>query len=651
MRSAYRRQISGWALTVALASLPALGAVTAGDTGPVGPELRFDQRGGYASTHIVVKFSRSVLPASAEGRPLARGVERPEREPVLSPALREASDEWGVTRIRPFYPYEFGNPELAAELGLDQLYILEVPKGTDTPAMAAAFREFGLEIDSAGPEIVGGIALMPDDTEFDRQWNMHNDGSGQFSVEDADIDAPEAWDIHTGNDGSVIIAIIDSGVGTTVADPHVDFAGRMVPGKNLADPVNPTDDTYDECINEGSFFYGHGTHVAGIAAATGDNGTGVAGVTWGASIMPVRVLGAPGEPACTGPPSAAAAGIIWAVDNGADVCNLSLQFYYEEPSNPAVLENAVDYAYAQGALVVAAAGNNVGYIAYPARYANCMAVTATDNADAFASFSNSGPEVDVCAPGEEVYSTMLDDSYGEGNGTSMSTPHVSGLAALIKSYVPGLSNDEIWTILTDMADDLGVTGWDQYYGHGRINAEAALIAAGATTVRVISSDPPSGAVDARQPSETDGTDPAGWSSATLTFNGDPSALLIEDFSVETEGSEDTPQILSVSPAGPNAVTVTLDSTIPIGAWTTIRHDYSGTGVRLGYLPGDVDGDLTSAPADILEVIDGLNGVTPLEIWKSDVDRDGTPAPADILRVIDLLNGAGVYDVYNGMTLP
>ena len=95
----------------------------------------------------------------------------------------------------------------------------------------------------------------------------------------------------------------------------------------------------------------------------------------------------------------------------------------------------------------------------------------------------------------------------------------------------------------------------------------------------------------------------------------------------------------------------LDTAIPLVAWTTIRHNFSGTEVRLGYLPGDVDGSQTSDAEDILAVIDGLNGIVELDVWQSDTNRDGTPAPADILRVVDLLNGAGVYDAYLDVSLP
>ena len=216
---------------------------------------------------------------------------------------------------------------------------------------------------------------------------------------------------------------------------------------------------------------------------------------------------------------------------------------------------------------------------------------------------------------------------------------------LLMSRGWGLTHDEIRSIINDTADDLWPPGWDDHFGYGRINASAAMLAADETTIRIISSDPPDEAIDARQPSEPNGDNPAGWQVIELTFDGDVSELSADAFSVVTEGGTYTPQISDVVPAGYDTVAVVLDSFIPTVAWTTIRHDFSGTSVRLGYLPGDANGDWTSAPADILAVVDALNGVADLEIWQTDVDRDGSTAEPDILRVIDLLNGAGTYEVY------
>ncbi len=588
-----------------------------------------DVIGGYSSTQIVVKFRSDVFPADKGGQPFARKSDGSRGEPRLSRNVEASLNRWGVTRMRRAFSHALKNPELASQLGMDRMFIIEVPQGTDTPAMAAALRAFGDEIESASIDGIGGVALIPNDTDFGDLWGLHNLGDGGATY-DADIDAPEAWDIHTGNPHTVTIAIIDSGV-----DPHTEFADRMVPGINKY-PDSPPDLTTDDCP--------HGTHVAGTAAATGNNGEGIAGVTWGANIMPVRVL-----LGCSGPASAAAEGITWAVNNGADICNISLQYYTDAGG---LLESAVEYANANGVLLVAAAGNYPEFVAYPARYPGVMAISATNDNDNIPDWSGYGPQIDVSAPGEDILSTGPDNGYYTDLGTSMASPHVAGLAALIKSYVPGLTDTDIRGIISDTADDLGAAGWDEEYGWGRINAHTAMLAADAMSIRVTSSNPPDGAIDARQTSDPYGANPAGWDRINLTFDGDASGLLPGDFSVETEGGAYVPEVLTVtSLPGSDTITVVLDSSIPPGAWTTIRHDYSGTGARLGYLPGDANGDRTSAPADVLTVIDGLNGVIELEIWQSDLDRDGTPAPADILRVIDLLNGAGVYDEWLNVTLP
>jgi len=265
------------------------------------------------------------------------------------------------------------------------------------------------------------------------------------------------------------VAVIDSGVNShieygTNAPPYPN--GRIVEGRNTNNPLTPTLTT-DGCP--------HGTHVAGIIAATGNNGAGVAGMTWGAYLMPVRVLNG-----CFGTVSQLAAGIVWAADHGAHIGNMSLQYYNLTPEEVTLLQDAIDYANAQGMLLIAAAGNtNIGppYVAYPGRLPNCMAVSATDNRDVFAAFSKYGDEVDVCAPGDDIYSTWTNNGYAYLFGTSMSTPHVSGLAALVKSYAPGLTASTIQSIIEESSDDLGPAAWDDHFGHGRINALGALLAA------------------------------------------------------------------------------------------------------------------------------------------------------------------------------
>ncbi len=287
------------------------------------------------------------------------------------------------------------------------------------------------------------------------------------------IQSPAAWDITTGSN-AITIAIIDTGID----EGHPDLASKIVAGYDyVGDDSNPHD------LN------GHGTHCAGIAAAITDNNTGVAGVSWGAKIMPVRVLDADGS----GWSSDITNGITWAYFNGADVLSLSLG----GPGYSISMQAAINDAHAAGSLVIAAMGNDRtegNPTSYPAAYDNVMAVAATGPTDTYADYSQYGDHCDIAAPGgamdhyhdpDGIYSTLptyhvtLNDegfaqSYDYLQGTSMATPYVAGLAALVWSVSSSLTPDEVQAIIEDSADDLGATGWDSTYGHGRINAFAAL---------------------------------------------------------------------------------------------------------------------------------------------------------------------------------
>ncbi|HLO33511.1 MAG TPA: S8 family serine peptidase, partial [Anaerolineales bacterium] len=215
---------------------------------------------------------------------------------------------------------------------------------------------------------------------------------------------------------------------------------------------------------------GHGTHVAGIAAALCNNGTGVAGVSWGARLMPVKVLNAAGN----GTYADVADGIIWAADHGAQIINLSLG----GGNSSQMLQDAVDYAAAKSVVLVAAAGNaGRNSVFYPARYPNVIAVAATDPSNAHAGFSNYGPDVDLSAPGVSIYSTFP-GGYGYNNGTSMATPFVSGLAAILRG-IPGNSSPTlIASQMESTALDLGSPGMDDFYGYGLIQMDAAILSVG-----------------------------------------------------------------------------------------------------------------------------------------------------------------------------
>ena len=265
------------------------------------------------------------------------------------------------------------------------------------------------------------------------------------------ISADQGWQISAGSE-DVIIAVIDTGV-----DPdHVDLAGKLTDGYNA---FTDTDDYADE--------HGHGTHVAGIAAAMTNNVSGIAGVSWHAPIMPVKALDEQGEGSLFEITNA----IIWATDHGAKVINLSLGD--DQPSD--MLYEAIRYAYERDVVLIAASGNeNVDTPMYPAAYDEVFAISAVDAQLEKAVFSNYGPYIDVAAPGQNIPSTFLNDQYVFMSGTSMAAPHVTGLAALIRAFRPELTNEEVMQLMRETADDLGEAGYDSYFGYGQINVFKAL---------------------------------------------------------------------------------------------------------------------------------------------------------------------------------
>jgi subtilisin family serine protease len=266
------------------------------------------------------------------------------------------------------------------------------------------------------------------------------------------IRAPQGWAITTGS-SIVTIAVIDSGVDVT----HPDLVAKLLPGYDFIESDTIPQDEY-----------GHGTHVSGIAAASSNNGMGVSGVSWGAQILPVRVLDAGGN----GTYATLAAGIIWAVDHGAQILNLSLG----GTSPNSTLLSAVNYAYDRGVLIIAASGNDgSGNLRYPARYPVVVSVGSTNSLNQRSGYSNYGTGLDLMAPGESIYSTNPGGGYGFRTGTSMSAPFVSGLAAILWG-MPGYGSAlNVETAMEKSALDLGNPGWDGEYGYGLIQMDAALL--------------------------------------------------------------------------------------------------------------------------------------------------------------------------------
>ena len=422
-----------------------------------------DVSGGYSSSHITVKVKPGIAPARmADGRwtfkPIAdANAGKPGAVANQSVnAIAAATQRRGVTTIAAAITIPPANHALAQQYGLDRYYQIEVPAHTNTPAMAAELAAFADTFESVQLDGVGGIAAtIPNDTSFGTQWNMLNTGQSGGTI-GADIHATLAWDITQGV-STVTIGMLDTGVQAN----HPDLTGKVLTGWNTVNNNNVTND-----LN------GHGTHTSGIAAARGNDSTGVAGVNWNVMILPVQVVTSGG----TGTETQCANGVTWATDHGANIISMSLQYY----TGNTILKDAVAYAYDSGVLPIAATGNfaTPGTIAYPAKWPKCMGVGATNRFDTlWTPGSNTGPEIDVSAPGQDVYSDWIGSSYMLETGTSMATPHVAGLATLIKTVNPTLTPSQIETIIKNTAEDKGTAGFDNSYGWGRINAFAAVQAA------------------------------------------------------------------------------------------------------------------------------------------------------------------------------
>jgi type VII secretion-associated serine protease mycosin len=299
------------------------------------------------------------------------------------------------------------------------------------------------------------VAAVPNDTYYA--------GSQRYLTT---LRLPQAWDVIK-DASSQIIAVVDTGVDTG----HPDLTGRTVAGYSAVSPGQaPTD--YDPRTYEHG---GHGTMVAGIAAANTGNAAGVAGAAWNGRIMPIKVFDTEGNAY----DDVIAAGIKWAVDRNAKVVNLSLG----GPGSTAVLQEAIQYAVGKGAVVVAAAGNSgLGEAMYPAAYPEVVAVGATDLNPEITDFSTWGDWMDVAAPGFAITSTYprVAGNYATGDGTSFAAPLVSGVAALMRAKYPTLTAAQAADRLRSTARDAGPRGIDPYYGHGVVDAFAAVGGAATT---------------------------------------------------------------------------------------------------------------------------------------------------------------------------
>jgi thermitase len=299
------------------------------------------------------------------------------------------------------------------------------------------------EVEYVEPNFLASAFLSPNDPLYGNQWNLKK------------VLAEQAFDVSNG--GGSTIAVIDTGIDST----HPDLSGLVLTGLNTIDGSSNTSDSNS-----------HGTHVAGIAAAQTNNGSGIASISYQSKVLPVKVLGGDGS----GTYSDVAEGIVYAADNGARVINMSLG----GSSDSTTLKNAVNYALGRGSMIVASAGNNGNSSpSYPASYPGVLSVSASDQSDNLASFSSYGNNVFVASPGVSITSSVPGGGYKQYNGTSMAAPHLAGLIALVLSKNPGYSNSEVLDQIKKNSEKVGPysydqNGWNPYYGYGRISSGKTL---------------------------------------------------------------------------------------------------------------------------------------------------------------------------------
>ena len=325
------------------------------------------------------------------------------------------------------------------------------------------------------------------------QWGLYNDGSGSGfgpgGLPRADIKAPEAWAVETGRP-DVVIAVLDTGIDYT----HPDLAGKVwtnpreIPANGIDDDANgfvddwrgwdfanSDNDPWDDHEDSGMAVQ-HGTFVSAIAAASTNDGVGMAGVSWGSPVMALKVMDSSGY----GLEDDAAAAVVYAADNGAKIINMSLT-----GEDVPALRAAIQYAQQKGCLVIAASGNSgTSADTYPASYPEVLSVGATNEydqrctaADWGQGGSNYGSYLDVMAPGNNILSAtsmMEPQGYFVLPGTSAAAPFVAGVAALVWSRYPDWTAQQVFNQIVRTCDDLGTAGWDMFTGWGRVNAYRAL---------------------------------------------------------------------------------------------------------------------------------------------------------------------------------
>ena len=393
------------------------------------------------------------------------GSENPLIIPDL-PSMENIILKYGFADMNPVFSLYENFNETHYQFHLHQYYKLDFKNPVDISNLINELKALPT-IEDVEVNYIKKINITPNDPYYSSQWAHENNGQAvsnngnNVGTPDCDTDTNQAWDITTGDD-DIIIAILDTGV-----SEHEEFTGRLLEGYDF---INNDNDPYDD--------NGHGTACAGIAAAEGNNATGISGVCWDCLILPIKIMTFDGY----GDDVTIADGLQWSADNGAHVISMSLG----GGGYVSYFNNAINYATSIGSIVFAASGNdNGGSISYPSGYDNCLSVGALSPCNERKSpsscdgenfwGSNYGDGLNFLAPGVRIHTTSNSGGYTTTfNGTSSACPHAAGIAGLIFSADQTLSPESVKIIMEQSADDLGANGYDIQTGHGRLNAFSAL---------------------------------------------------------------------------------------------------------------------------------------------------------------------------------
>ncbi len=404
----------------------------------------------HAPGHILVKFKPALSRATATKPASIDGGLNALRDALALPSGATLTEP-GVSRVQRAQRAQTTRRGLDSP-DLDRFLYLTVPPGL---SVDECIRQVARHpwVEYAEPDRAGTGGAIPNDPNFPNQWHHLNAVKPSASIQ-----TPLAWELTQGS-SNVIVAVLDTGL-----SPSAEFAGRTIPGYNfVSNNSDPTDD------------HGHGTAVAGTVAANANNGAGVAGVDWQCRIMPVKVL----DSGNFGFYSWWAQGIDYAVSHGAKVINLSAG----GGSSDFTLTRAITNAIAQGVIFVTITHNDgSGTIRFPGNLPEVITVGATDALDRRCGFSNYGPQIDLCAPGTNLFTVSRGGTAQAWWGTSFAAPLTAGVCALLASVRPNLSHQEARDLLCAGAEDAvgdstDTPGFDPAYGWGRLNAYHSLLLA------------------------------------------------------------------------------------------------------------------------------------------------------------------------------